>query len=33
MSFSHLAITTKDMVATHRFYTESVEFVPWPRST
>jgi catechol 2,3-dioxygenase-like lactoylglutathione lyase family enzyme len=26
MSFSHLAITTKDMVATHRFYTEAVGF-------
>ena len=26
MSFHHLAITTKDMVATHRFYTETVGF-------
>ena len=26
MSFSHLAITTKDLVATHRFYTEAVGF-------
>ena len=27
MSFHHVAITTKDLAATHRFYTEAVGFV------